>query len=248
MDRLRLLIVDDHPLVREGLKAMLAGEETLELVGEAVTGAEAVEKATELEPDVVLMDVRMPVMDGIEATRRIKEAHPALAVVMLTLYEHDRYVIEAVRAGASGYLLKDASRDLLVHTIGAAHTGVTLVKSSLLRRALEHGWGGSLSGDEAAETEGVGAEGRLGPPNAGMASHANAPGLTRRELEVLDLLAQGKTNKGIGQALWITEMTVKKHVASVIAKLGASNRSDAAVRAVRSGLVHEALGLSQDGF
>jgi len=184
------------------------------------------------------MDVRMPAMDGIETTRRVKETCPEVAVVMLTMHEHDAYVIDAVRAGAVGYLLKDASRDLLLHTVRAARSGGTLIKSSLLRRALgghpEVGEANELGHDPVME-EGNGRGGgsaKLGPPSM------PAPrGVTPREMEVLELVALGKTNKEIGQALYIAEVTVKKHVVSIIGKMGAGNRSEAAVRAVRAGMV-----------
>lgn len=136
MESIKVLVVDDYPVAREALKAMLATESKLDVVGEASSGAEAVQKVGDLKPEVVLMDVRMPGVDGIEATRRIKEAHPEVAVVMLTVHDHDAYIIEAVRAGASGYLLKDASRDLLVHVVKVARSGGTLFESALLHAAL----------------------------------------------------------------------------------------------------------------
>ena len=181
----KVLLVDDHLVVREGLRAMLATEEAIEVVGEAVDGVEAVEKVTELAPDVVLMDIRMPRMDGIEATRRIKEEHPETAVIVLTVYADDAYVVDSVYAGAGGYLLKDASRDLLMHTIRAAPDGGTLVKTSLLQEAIA-----SLleSAGERPITE---------------------PGhrfdLTPRELEVLRLVSNGKTNREVATRLGITE-------------------------------------------
>lgn len=242
MNRIRLLVVDDHPVVREGIRAMLAHDGEVEVVGEASNCSEAVQKVTDLKPDVVLMDVRMPEVDGIEATRRVKEAHPDVAVVMLTMYDHDVYVMEAVRAGAVGYLLKDASRDLLLHTVRAARCGGTLIKTSLLRAAL----GGRAEGRSQAVEPGQWSSlsemaDRDESPAAPSSRMRGLRVLTAREMEVLELLAQGQTNKEIGQALHIGELTVKKHVATIIHKLGASNRSGAAVRAVQAGLVCRSL-------
>ena len=213
----KVLLVDDHLVVREGLRAMMATEEAVEVVGEAVDGVEAVEKVTELAPDVVLMDVRMPRMDGIEATRRIKEERPETAVIVLTVYDDDVYVVDSVYAGAGGYLLKDASRDLLMHTIRAAPDGGTLVKTSLLQEVIA-----SLveSAGERPITE---------------------PGyrfdLTPRELEVLRLVGNGTTNREIATRLGIAEDTAKKHVKSIIEKLRASDRTHAATIAARAGLL-----------
>ena len=220
MKRISVLIVDDHPVVREGLRAMLATDEAVEVVGEAGDGAEGVAKTAEHEPDVVLMDIRMPNLDGIEATRRIKAQNPATAVIVLTMYDNDAYVIDAVRAGAGGYLLKDASRDLLVSTIRAVHCGGTLIKTALLREAIA----GLV--DTAAERSKENSQATEGLEE-----------LTPREREVLPLLAEGCTNKEIGRQLVVTEDTAKKHVQSIIAKFGASDRTHAVMKAARAGLV-----------
>jgi DNA-binding NarL/FixJ family response regulator len=220
MKRISVLIVDDHPVVREGLRAMLATDEAIEVVAEAGDGAEAVAKTAEHEPDVVLMDLRMPNLDGLEATRRIKAQNPATAVIMLTMYDNDAYVIDAVRAGAGGYLLKDASRDLLGHTIRAVNCGGTLIKTALLREAIA----GLVDTSAERSRESSQAIGGLEEP-------------TPREREVLTLLAEGYTNKEIGQKLIIAEDTAKKHVQNIIAKLGASDRTHAVMKAARAGLV-----------
>jgi len=136
MESIQLLIVDDHPVVREGLRAMLATDQTIEIVGEASDGVEAVTMVARNKPNIVLMDIRMPNMDGIEATRRIKDKYPSTAVIVLTMYDNDAYIIDAVRAGASGYLLKDASRKLLLHTIRMVSSGATLIKTNLLYEAV----------------------------------------------------------------------------------------------------------------
>lgn len=247
---IRLLVVDDHPVVREGIKAMLATDAEIEVVGEASSAGEALQAVEQLRPDVVLMDIRMPDMDGLEATRRIKESHAEVAVVMLTIYDHDAYVIEAVKAGAVGYLMKDASRELLVYTLKAARSGGALVKSSLLRAAMDRFGEGRMDrfGEGREEDGGPGQPPvRPGSPIRGPGAPAPAlptpfsrgtpKGLTPRELEVVGLVAQGKTNKEIGQALHIAELTVKKHVASILDKLGVRNRSGAAAWAVQAGLL-----------
>jgi DNA-binding NarL/FixJ family response regulator len=220
MKRIMVLIADDHPVVREGLQAMLATDEAIEVVGEAGDGAEAVAKTAELEPDIVLMDLRMPNLDGIEATRRIKAQNPATSVIVLTMYDNDAYVIDAVRAGAGGYLLKDASRDLLTHTIRAVNCGGTTIETALLREAI------AVLINSAAEHSKENSQATGGLEE-----------LTPREREVLDLLAEGYTNNGISQKLVIAEDTAKKHVQSIIAKLGASDRTHAVMKAARAGLV-----------
>lgn len=215
--KIKVLLVDDHPVVREGLRTMLSEEADIDVVGEASTGEEALQKVTELEPQVVLMDIRMPGMSGTEAARQVKELRPTTAVIMVTMYDSEMYVVEAIRAGAAGYLTKDASRELLCHSIRAVMDGATMVRSGLLRQAVE----GLLKNPSgAAEKEGL----------------ALADGLTERERDVLRLLAQGYANKAIAAELYLAEITVKKYVQSVISKLGASDRTHAAVLGVRLGL------------
>lgn len=222
MDKIRLMLVDDHPVVREGLRAILATTPDIEVVAEAGDGLEAIEKVKECEPQVVLMDLRMPGVDGLEATRRIKSQFPSTTVIVLTIYDSDAYVVDAVRAGAGGYLLKDASKDLLVHTIRAVNSGGMLIKSSLLREAIL-----SLANGTAARLKEKPAAGTM------------LDELTPRECDVLRLVAQGQSNKEIGQALFISEDTAKKHVQSIMLKLGASDRTQAAVKAVLAGFVEQ---------
>jgi len=213
-----VLLVDDHTVVREGVCAMLAGQQDIVMVGEACGGREAVQKAEELEPRVVLMDIRMPGMSGIEATRHIKSMKPTTAVIMLTMYDSDMYVIEAIHAGAAGYLTKDVSRELLCHTIRSVVDGGTTVHGGLLRNAVD-----ALLRASAGE--------RI------QAAVSPVAQLTPRELDVLRLLAGGHRNKEICQELHLAEVTVKKHVQNVIQKLGVSDRIHAAVLAVKLGLV-----------
>jgi len=220
MGRIRALIVDDYPVVREGLRTMLSTDRTVEIVGEASDGAEAVAMVAEKKPNVVLMDIRMPNMDGIEATRQIKDKYPSTAVIVLTMYDNDAYVIDAVRAGASGYLLKDASRELLLHTIRTVSSGTTLIKTDLLFEAIS-----SLIRSKQAfqETE--------------VSTIQALEELTPREREVVQLVAEGHTNKEIGKALSITEDTVKKHMQSILAKLDTTNRAGAVAKVTRAGFI-----------
>jgi NarL family two-component system response regulator LiaR len=205
---IRILAVDDHSVVRQGLRMFLALDEELEVVGEAADGAEAVQLARELQPDVVLMDLLMPGMDGISATETIRRELPEVEVIALTSVLEDQAVYDAMRAGAIGYLLKDTQADELCVAIKAAAAGQVQLSPEAARRLLRE-----VQAPESPET------------------------LTPRETEVLRLLAQGKSNKEIGAELVIGIKTVKTHVSSVLSKLGVSSRTQAALHAVRTGLV-----------
>ena len=220
MDTIKVLIADDHPVVREGLRAMLTTDQTIEIVGEAHDGAEAVTMVAQKKPNIVLMDIRMPNMDGIEATHRIKDGCPSTAVIVLTMYDSDAYVIDAVRAGASGYLLKDVSRELLLCTIRTVNSGATLIKSNLLYEAIS-----SLTHSKKVHQQ------------TEVRNTESVEKLTPREQEVMRLVAAGYTNKDIGRELGIAEDTVKKHVQSILAKLDASSRAGAVTKATRAGII-----------
>lgn len=217
---IKVLLADDHPVVREGLRSMLRATPDIVVVGEADDGQAAVQGVSSHHPDVVLMEIHMPSVDGLEATRLIKRQSPHTAVVVFTMYDNDTFVVDAVRAGASGYLLKDASRDLILHTIRAVNSGGTLIKTSLLQEALR--------GQDSAP--GTATQPAL-PPGP------EAEELSLREMQVLHMVAEGSTNKEIATTLFIGGDTVKKHVQNIIAKLGAADRTQAAVMAVRMGLV-----------
>lgn len=221
MGKVRVLIVDDHPVVLEGLHSMLSTDRNIEIVGEACDGAEAVTMVEDKEPNVVLMDIRMPNMDGVQATRHIKQQSPATAVIVLTMYDTDAYVVDAVRAGASGYLLKDASRELVLDTIRAVSSGATLIKTSLFTEAISS-LVQSQKGRQPME---------VSSPEGGMER------LTAREREVLKLVAVGYSNKDIAKELNITQDTVKKHMQSILSKLHASSRIHAAIQATRAGII-----------
>jgi DNA-binding NarL/FixJ family response regulator len=213
MSRTRVLIVDDQPLLRAGFKSVLEASGQVDVVGEAGTGVEAIEQARRLEPDVVLMDVRMPDMDGIQATRRM----PRQKVLILTTFGLDEYIIEALRAGASGFLLKDAPVEELLSAVRAVAAGDAQLSPAVTKRLL----------DQVAR--------RL--PAAVDHDDALLEELTAREREVLRLLAVGMSNAEIGEALVVSEATVKTHVSSVLGKLGLRDRVQAVIYAYESGLV-----------
>ena len=203
----RVLIADDHTVVRQGLRMFLSMDNEIEVVGEAADGAAAVEQARKLSPDVVLMDLLMPGMDGITATGLIRKEMPDVEVVALTSVLEDATVIGAVRAGAIGYLLKDTKADELCRVIRAASTGQVQLSPSIAARLMRE-----LRVPHSPEV------------------------LTERETEILRLLAAGKANKEIAQMLTIGEKTVKTHVSNILAKLGVQSRTQAALYAVRSGI------------
>jgi len=223
----RVLIADDHELVRDGFRRMLSYEEDLEVVGEARDGREAVELCRRLAPDLVLMDVRMPKMDGLEATRAIKAEQPAVGVLVVTTYDNPDYLLDAIKAGAAGYVLKDAPNRQLTNAIRRALDGESPLNQELASQLIRR-----LAGEapQPAQEPPSTAEGR----GAGAASLPN--GLTLRELEVLGLVALGKTNQEIAEGLFISKATAKVHVRRVIAKLGVSDRTQAVVRALSLGL------------
>ena len=213
MNAIRVVVADDQPLVRTGLRMILRPEPGIEVVGEAADGAEAIELCRTETPDVVLMDVRMPVVDGIEATRVVAALDPPPRVLVLTTFDLDEVVYDALRAGASGFLLKDAPEERLVTAIRVVADGGSMFAPSVTRRLIE----------EFATR---------GPrPSASIAS------LSQRENEVLRLIARGLSNTEIGHHLFVTENTVKTHVARIFTKLGARDRVQAVVMAYEAGLV-----------
>jgi len=221
----RLVIADDHDLVRDGLRSMLEGEPDFEVVGEAQNGREAFQLCRSLRPDLVLMDVRMPEMDGLEATRAIKREHPEVGVLVVTMHDNPDYMFEAIKGGAAGYVLKDAPRDELIAAVRRALDGELPMDQDLAARLLRR------LADEARESAREPARNPTRPPFEPELS------LTPRELEVLELLAQGQTNGGIARSLVVSPGTVRTHVKRVIAKLGVSDRTQAAVRAFELGIV-----------
>lgn len=211
---IRALIVDDHPVTREGLRTALElSEDQVVVVGEAANGEEAVERARELSPDVVFMDVRMPGMDGIEATRRIRDAAPLTKVILITIDESRGAISEAIQAGVSGYLLKDASVDALVDAAKNAVEGNAVIHPHLTKTFIE--------------------EVRLVEPSEG-----GATPLSKREREILQKVADGSTTRQVANELGISPHTVKTHLERIFEKLGANDRAQAVAMAIRQGIVH----------
>ena len=207
MPNIRLVIVDDHPVVRDGLRGMLESQPDFEVVGEGANGEEAVQLASSLEPEVMLMDLRMPVMDGVTALERIKSSSPAVKVLVLTTYDSDADILPAIEGGAMGYLVEDTSREDLYSAIRATARGESVLSPGVAARVL---------------------------------GQMRAPGeekLSSRELEVLQLVAEGHSNKEIGDRLHISQATVKSHLIHIFDKLGVSDRTAAVTSALRRGIL-----------
>ena len=218
MTPVRVLLVDDQALFREALAVLLGASAGLEVVGEAGNGEEAVARVAAAGPDVVLMDLRMPVLDGVSATRRIRAEHPATQVIALTTFDDDADVFAALRAGAVGYLLKDVSSERLVEAVRAAARGESVLQPSVAAKVVARF-------AQLPDAEAV-------PPPQPLADPLSA-----REHEVLRLLAEGRSNREIAAALFLAEGTVKNHVTSVLGKLGVRDRTQAALRASKLGLL-----------
>ncbi len=215
MDVIRILIVDDHEMVRDGLAVMLARQDDFSVVGEAQNGLEAVEKTRELQPDVVLMDLRMPELNGVEAMRRIREELPDLKFLVLTTYDTDEYIFDAIEAGAKGYLLKDASREELFRAVRAVHRGESLIEPGVQSRLLD----------------------RLAQLSRQATQTSSNDVLSGRETEVLQLMAHGSANKAIAAVLSISESTVKTHVSNIFQKLEVAQRTEAVTKAMSLGII-----------
>lgn len=211
---IRVLLADDHTMFREGLRRILGTEPDIVVVGEARTGQEAVKQVTALMPDVVLMDIRMPGIDGVQATRSIRQAHPGIQVIVLTAYRQDSLALRAMAAGARGYILKDAPSDELIDTIRKVNRGEALLDSTALRQVL----------DEFRRLS-------THPPAAPLTA------LTPRQLEILRLVARGASNREIADDLSLAEKTVKNNLSIIFRKLEVGNRTEAAIYAIREGLV-----------
>jgi DNA-binding NarL/FixJ family response regulator len=213
VEPIRILIADDHPVFRDGLRVLLGTVEDCELVEEATTGEEAVARTAELQPDVVLMDIRMPDSDGIEATRRIIRTSPHVAVLVLTMFEDDDSVFSAMRAGARGYLLKGADQTEILRAIRAVASGEAIFGASIARRLMDY----------------------FSAPRTGLPAQT-FPELTEREHEVLELIARGFANQAIAGRLFLSPKTVRNHVSNIFSKLQVADRAQAIVRAREAGL------------
>jgi two-component system, NarL family, response regulator LiaR len=214
---IRILLADDHVMLRQGTAEILRKEADIEVIGEADNGQQAIDLALRLRPDIVVMDVRMPVMSGIEATRRIREARPEVQVLVLTAYDDDQYIFSLLQAGASGYLLKTAPVNELVNAIRLVRTGESPLDPSIARKVVVR-----MAGDQGS---------RMPTGEGGSSIQA----LTFREQEVLQLLSRGLNNQAIAEALYVSNRTVQAHLTSIFSKMGVSSRLEAVLTAIRRG-------------
>jgi two-component system NarL family response regulator len=215
MQKVKVLIVDDHALVREGLTKILSTEESIKVVGEAANGAQAVEQAIKQQPDVILMDINMPVTNGIEATKLRKNKKPEIGIIALTIHDQEEYLFEMIKAGVSGYILKDISPSVLVQTIFGVARGQSFITPSMTAKMFH-------------EYARLSSQNHFG---------TSSQGLTRREVDVLNLVAHGENNRTIAKKLYISEKTVKNHLTNIFQKLGVEDRTQAAIHAVKNRLV-----------
>jgi NarL family two-component system response regulator LiaR len=232
---IRILLADDHPIVREGLRAVLETQPDFEVIAEVETGAEALRQTIALQPDILLLDLEMPVLDGVETIRRLRQQQGAnssnqAGIIVFTAFDNDERIIHAVQAGANGYLLKGAPRDEIFKAIRITMQGGSLLQPVVASKLLRHMGQGPMVG-QAIELSNGG--------SSNVASHMlpSYEMLTERELEVLNLLAQGMPNKEIASHLVISERTAKFHVSSIMGKLGATNRTEAVSLATQRGLI-----------
>ncbi len=212
---IKILIVDDHEVVRDGLVMMLGRQDDFVVAGEAKNGLEAVEKTRELHPDVILMDLRMPELDGVGAMSQIRAENPDVKFIVLTTYDTDEYIFDAINAGAKGYLLKDVSREELFQSVRAAHRGESLIEPGVAARVLD----------------------RLAQVSRQIGHTGGPQELSERELGVLRLIAAGSANKQIASELSISESTVKTHVTNIFQKLDVSHRTEAVTQALQRGII-----------
>lgn len=219
MNKIKVLLADDHALFREGLRSLLEDQDDVKVVGEAEDGLQAVRLVSQLDVDVVLMDINMPVIDGVEATRMILEDNQSVAIIILTMYPQDEYVLQALKAGAKSYLLKDTRSKKLLEAIRTVHRGQAVISPDMTNRLVEEIR--KLSNEKEAKTE------------------PKYQSLTDQERKILTLVAEGASNKDIAHNLNLSERTIKNYVSIIFQKLQVNNRTEAAVRAMRDGLVYE---------
>jgi len=209
--KIRILITDDHYAVREGLAAILSRRSNIDIVGEAENGLAAIAKANELKPDIILMDLRMPEMDGVQAMHQIRKEHPEIQFIILTTYDTDEYIFKGIEAGARAYLLKDSPKEELFEAIEAVYRGESLIEPAVAGRVL----------DKLVE----------------LSQHGSLTDLSKREIEVLTLIARGTANKVIATSLNISESTVKTHIQSISQKLEVNGRTEAVTKALSKGII-----------
>ncbi len=213
--KLRILIVDDHAVLREGMRTLLSREKDFEVVGEAANGEEAVRLAGELKPDIVIMDIVMPVMNGVEATRRIRQLYPAVSVLVLSAFSDIRYIVDLLEAGARGYLLKSSAGKELVKAVRAVRAGESVLDPEVTRKLVQ----------------------RLASISKTPEEHETGGQLTARELEILTWAARGLSNKEISEKLFISLRTVKAHLTNIFNKLGCGSRTDAIIKGLKQGYI-----------
>lgn len=213
MNKIRVIIADDHVLFREGTRNLIEQEPDIEVVGEASDGEEAVEMVTRLQPHIVLMDIAMPKVNGIEATRQIKAHHPAIAVLILTAYDNDQYIVALLEAGAAGYLLKNVSGKELVNAIRAVHDGEAVLHPAIARKVLN----------------------RLSAPGREIGGVASPQDLSEREIEILRLAAKGMSNQEIAKRLFLSRRTIQSHLVNIFRKMDVGSRTEAILQALRGG-------------
>ncbi|NKE69780.1 response regulator transcription factor [Candidatus Manganitrophus noduliformans] len=217
MTKIRILIADDHRVVREGLAAILKSRSDMDVVGEAINGFEVIEKTKALKPDVILMDISMPQMNGVEATRAVRKISPEIGIIVLTMHDDDATIFELVRTGVHGYLLKDADSSEIVKAIQSIYKGESIIHPSIARKIL-----GEFS--------------QLGPEQIKKADR-QMYNLSGREVDVLRRVAKGKTNKEIASELQLSEKTIKNHVRNIFHKMGVYDRTEAAMKGVQEGII-----------
>lgn len=215
MSKIRVLIVDDHPMIRAGMRSLLESEEDFEVAGEAGNGEEAIQLATELKPEVIIMDIVMPKLNGVEATRQIKQLTPATAILILTAYSDIYYILGLLEAGACGYLLKDASGNDVVKAIKSVKAGESVLDPIVTRKLLE----------------------RVIQQPGSVTVSQSAAQLTKREIEVLQLASKGLSNKDIADQLFLSLRTVKAHLTNIFDKMGCGSRTDAIIKGLKLGYI-----------
>lgn len=215
MDKIRVLIADDHSLVRKGLKQILELEKDFEVIGQAADGRQAIEMTTSLKPDVVLMDINMPIINGLKAIKMLKENNTSARIIVLTIHEDKEYLLETIRMGAAGYIMKDAEVEHLIEAIRMVYRGKIYIQPN-------------LTSDIIKEFDSL--------PNSAVINKTNENGLTQRESEVLMLISEGLNNREIADTLYISEKTVKNHVSNIFKKLDVCDRTQAAIYAIKHNL------------
>jgi two-component system NarL family response regulator len=218
VSKIRILIADDHRVVREGLAAILQSRSDMDVVGEAINGFEVIEKAKALKPDVILMDISMPQMNGVEATRAIRKISPEIGIVVLTMHDDDATIFDLVRTGVHGYLLKDSDSSEIIKAIQSIYKGESMIHPSIARKIL-----GEFS--------------QLGREEVKKALPRQAYNLSAREVDVLRRVAKGKTNKEIASELQLSEKTIKNHVRNIFHKMGVYDRTEAAIKGIQEGII-----------